>query len=302
MMTILRDFSSAEAFNGFVHPVPFRRIKYSLTVYTARMSGGRLSSRFSLFIFVLIFSVGICVVIYSTRMTDEVGDNGSDLSLYDEQRPSSRRGLRLEVITNKTEYRLGEEIVAECVVINDSPSAVNITPPTDMGAKGYPKAENDTDIRASVSITWAERELAVPGYSTVTLMDFSFRCEEVGVFVIEIGGFPKTEVTVGIPPAWILGGRTGGGSETRIEANMTELHQFPHLIEAFDEDAEARSRGHVHAGHATYCPAKEALEIIGFLGEEYSTSEREYGFKLTMEDGSFYSFIIWFSWEQPIIS
>ena len=83
---------------------------------------------------------------------------------------------------------------------------------------------------------------------------------------------------------------------------MTELQRFPHLIEAFEEDAEARSRRYAHAGHATYCPAREAMEIIGFMGEEYSTSDGDYGFALTMEDGSFYSFIITFSWEQPIIS
>jgi len=250
----------------------------------------------------LIFSVGFYVVIYSSRMADEIGDNGFDASLLDEEVSSRRKRLRLEVITNKTEYRLGEEMVAECVVINDSPSDATITPPSNMGAKGYPKAENDTDIRASTSITWAERELVVPGYSTVALMDFNFRSEEIGVFVIEISGFPKTEVTVGIPPAWILGGRVGGGSGPWIEANMTELHRFPHLIEAFEEDVEARSRWLVHADHATYCPAREAMEIIGFLGEEYSTSEREYGFNLTMEDGSFYSIFIMFSWEPPIIS
>jgi len=264
------------------------------------MSRGRFSSRVSLF--VLIFSIGIYAVIYSSRMADEIGDDESDASLLGEEVYSKRKGLRLEVITNKTEYRLGEEIVAECVVINDSPSDATITPPSNMDAQGYPKADNGTDIRQSVSITWAERELVVPGYSTVALTNFIFRSEEIGVFVIEIGGFPKIEVTVGIPPAWIMGGRTGGGSGTRIEANMTELEQFPHLIEAFEEDAAARSRRLVHADHATYCPAREAMEIIGFLGEEYSTSEREYGFNLTMGDGSFYSIFIMFSWEPPIIS
>ena len=96
-------------------------------------------------------------------------------------------------------------------MINDSPSDVTITPPVSMGAQGYPRADNGTDIRCSTSITWAESELVVPGFSTVALTDFSFRCEEVGVFVIDVGGFPTIEVTVGIPPTWILGGRVGGG-------------------------------------------------------------------------------------------
>ena len=72
-----------------------------------------------------------------------------------------------------------------------------------------------------------------------------------------------------------------------------------YLIEAFEEDAKSRA---VHAGHATYCPAEEAYRIIEFFGEEYDASESNYGYKLTSEDGSFYSFSMMFGWAQPIIS
>jgi hypothetical protein len=70
------------------------------------------------------------------------------------------------------------------------------------------------------------------------------------------------------------------------------------LIEAFEEDARAIA---VHADHATYCPAMEAIAIIEFFGEEYATGVGHYWYKLTAEAGSFYTVSIMFSWEPPII-
>ncbi len=100
-------------------------------------------------------------------------------------------------------------------------------------------------------------------------------------------------------PAWLLGGKIGGGSGPWFDVNMSDLQQFPHLIEAFKEKAKART---VHAGHVTYCPAEEAFRIIEFFGEEYDASESNYWYNLTSEDGSFYSFSMMFGWAQPIIS
>ncbi len=102
-------------------------------------------------------------------------------------------------------------------------------------------------------------------------------------------------------PAWLLGGKTGGGSGPWYNVNISDLQQFPHLIEAFEENAKASRLGYVHADHTTYCPAKEAMEIIEFLGEKFSINETHYGFSLTMEDGSFYSFSMMFGWAPPII-
>lgn len=99
-------------------------------------------------------------------------------------------------------------------------------------------------------------------------------------------------------PAWLLGGKTGGGSGQRYEVNMTDLQQFPYLIEAFEEDAKSWA---VHADHATYCPAEEAYRIIEFFGEKYVASDSDYWYKLTSEDGSFYAFSMTFSWVPPII-
>jgi len=99
-------------------------------------------------------------------------------------------------------------------------------------------------------------------------------------------------------PAWILGGRTGGGSGIRIPVNWSDLSQFPHLLEAFEEDERATA---VHADHMTYCPASEAMRIIEFFGEEYTQGIEWYGFKLVLEDGSMYSFGMRFSWIPPLV-
>jgi len=140
--------------------------------------------------------------------------------------------------------------------------------------------------------------------------EFSAKWDGFYVFGFE-GGDPSSRVVLNalrktgdriFMPAWILGGKTGGGSGPRIKVNMSDLSQFLHLIEAFEEDAEASSRGYVHADHATFCPGEEAIRIIKFLGEEYSTQKRDYWFKLITEDGSYYSFSIYFSWEPPIVS
>ena len=119
--------------------------------------------------------------------------------------------------------------------------------------------------------------------------------------IVELSAYRETEREV-LMPAWLLGGKIGGGSGHWFDVNMTDLQQFPHLIETFEENAKARSLGYVHATHNTYCPAEEAFRIIEFFGEEYVASESNYGYSLTSEDGSFYSFSIMFGWAPPIIS
>jgi len=255
--------------------------------------------RFSLGVLTLAFILGVFVMSHSMRLRRRKSATEPELESDAAIPWKGVTQLRLGVITDKTEYKLGEEITAECVVINDSPYPVKIRPPVNMGATSYSRADPDDKLGQSVSITWAEREIEIPPNSTVVLHDFHFRCDEIGGFVIDVHGFPETEVLVGIPHAWILGGKTGGGSGFRHDVNMSDLNRFPHLIEAFEEDARAIA---VHADHATYCPAKEAIAIIEFFGEEYLTSLRHYGFKLTTEDGSFYSFSIMFSWEPPIVA
>jgi hypothetical protein len=99
-------------------------------------------------------------------------------------------------------------------------------------------------------------------------------------------------------PAWILGGRTGGGSGIHIPVNESDLSQFPHLLEAFAEDEKTMA---VHADHMTYCPASEVMRIIEFFGEEYSQGIDWYGFKLVLEDGSMYSFGMYFGWIPPLV-
>jgi hypothetical protein len=254
--------------------------------------------RFGLGVLALALILGTFVMSHSMRLQRRESATEPEL---DSDATIPRKGvtqLRLGVIIDKTEYRLGEEIIAECVVINDSPYPVKTRPPVNMGATSYSRADPDDKLGHSVSITWAESEIEIPPNSTVVLHRFRFRCDVKGEFVIDIHGFPETVVLVGIPHAWILGGKTGGGSGFRHEVNMSDLNQFPHLIEAFEEDARAVA---VHADHATYCPAFEAIAIIEFFGEEYLTSLRHYGYKLTAEDGSFYSFSIMFSWEPPIV-
>jgi hypothetical protein len=175
---------------------------------------------------------------------------------------------------------------------------VKTKPPSSMGATGYSRADPDDRLGQSVSITWAESEIEIPPNSTVVLAEFRFRCAEIGGYVIDVHGFPETEVLVGVPHAWILGGKTGGGTGFRHDVNMSDLNRFPHLIEAFEEDARTIA---VHADHATYCPAMEAIAIIEFFGEEYAAGVGHYWYKLTAEDGNFYTVSIMFSWEPPII-
>jgi len=70
--------------------------------------------------------------------------------------------LRLDVITDKTEYTCGEEITAEGVVINDYPYPVTITPPTVFNATGYGVDDPIDSVSQSCSITWAESEIEIP--------------------------------------------------------------------------------------------------------------------------------------------
>jgi hypothetical protein len=116
--------------------------------------------------------------------------------------------------------------------------------------------------------------------------------------IVVFSAYRETEGEV-LMPAWLLGGKTDGGSGQRFDVNMSDLQQFPHLIEAFKEDAKSSA---VHADHMTYCPAEEAYRIIEFFGEEYVASESNYGYKLTSEDGSFYSFGMSFGWAPPLVS
>jgi hypothetical protein len=102
-------------------------------------------------------------------------------------------------------------------------------------------------------------------------------------------------------PAWIQGGRSGGGSDFFIEVKESDLSRFPHLLEAFMEDAEARSQHRAHASHMTWCPRNEALQIIQFLGGEYPQVGNSYGDSIQLENGTKYSFGIVFRWEPPLI-
>jgi len=101
------------------------------------------------------------------------------------------------------------------------------------------------------------------------------------------------------PPAWIQGGRVGGGSGHCIEVKESDLARFPHLLEAFREDEEARERHRVHAQQMTWCPRGEALRLTEFLGGEHPRVGRTYGYAIRIEDGTRYSFGIVFVWEPP---
>ena len=154
---------------------------------------------------------------------------------------------------------------------------------------------------------WRADHILVDEPSIMTFNSF-FSAEWDGFYIFRFeGGDPASKVAfnalrktgdVLLMPAWVLGGKTGGGSGHRIDVNLSDLSQFPHLIEAFEEDEKATA---VHADHATYCPAEEAIQIITFLREEYSTQRRNYWFKLTDEDGSYYAFSLSFSWIPPLV-
>lgn len=101
------------------------------------------------------------------------------------------------------------------------------------------------------------------------------------------------------PPAWIQGGRVGGGSGDYIEVKESDLARFPHLLEAFREDEEAGERHRAHAQQMTWCPRGEALRLIEFLGGERPRVGRTYGYGIQIEDGTKYSFGIVFVWEPP---
>ena len=144
--------------------------------------------------------------------------------------------------------------------------------------------------------------------TSITTYDSYFTAEWDGFYIFGFeGDDPSTRVEfnalrktgdVVLMPAWILGGRTGGGSGIRIPVNESDLSQFPHLLEAFEEDEKATA---VHADHMTYCPASEAIRMIKFFGEEYSKGIDWYGFKLVLEDGRMYSFGLKFSWIPPLV-
>jgi len=160
-------------------------------------------------------------------------------------------------------------------------------------------------------LLWSPDHILVEEPS-ITSYNSYFTAEWDGFYIFGFeGGDPASRVAfnalrktgeVVLMPAWILGGRVGGGSGTRIEVDESELSQFPHLLEAFEADAEATSIGYVHADHMTYCPANEAVRIIKFFGGEHTQGINSYGFKLVLEDGRMYSFGLTFNWIPPLVS
>ena len=146
---------------------------------------------------------------------------------------------------------------------------------------------------------------------SIMTYDSYFTAEREGFYIFRFeGGDPASRVAfnalrktgeVVSMPAWILGGRTGGGSGIHIPVNETDLMQFPHLLEAFEANAEAKSLGYVHADHMTYCPASEARRIIQVFGERFAQGIDWYGFKLVLEDGRMYSFGLIFGWIPPLV-
>ena len=145
-------------------------------------------------------------------------------------------------------------------------------------------------------VDWTPESVLVEEPSITTQNEY-FTAEWDGFYIFGFeGGDPASRVAFNalrktgeavLMPAWILGGRTGGGSGVHVPVNGSDLSQFPHLLEAFEEDARATA---VHADHMTYCPASEAIRMIEFFGEEYTQGIDWYGFKLVLEDGSIYSF------------
>lgn len=105
--------------------------------------------------------------------------------------------LRLDVITDKTEYACGEKITAECVIINDSPNTVRTTPPTVFSATGYTvNSTIDERVSQGIFITWAESEIEIPANASTVLCSFHFISDEPGPFLISISGFPEKEVMI----------------------------------------------------------------------------------------------------------
>ena len=119
------------------------------------------------------------------------------------------------------------------------------------------------------------------------------------LFHVENQNLSRQDVSQVHVPAWVIGGRVGGGSGFRIEVNESDLLQFPHLIKAFKEKEKAQNQRLAHALSMTYCPAEEAMDIIEFFGRRYSENIDSYSFKIILEDGRLYSFYIVFAWEPP---
>ena len=157
------------------------------------------------------------------------------------------------------------------------------------------------------SMDWTPERVLVEEPSITTQNQY-FTAEWDGFYIFGFeGGDPASRVAfnalrktgdVVLKPAWILGGRTGGGSGTHMPVKESDLSQFPHLLEAFEANEQAIA---VHADHMTYCPAGEARRMIAFFGENYSQDIDWYGFKLVLEDGSIYSFGMYFGWIPPLV-
>jgi len=163
----------------------------------------------------------------------------------------------------------------------------------------------------STSFEYSRLEPILVEETSITTYNSYFTAEWDGFYIFGFeGGDPASRVAfnalrktgdIVLMPAWILGGRTGGGSGTCIPVNESDLSQFPHLLEAFEANAEAKSIGYVHADHMTYCPAREARRMIAFFGEKYTQGINWYGFKLVLEDGRMYSFGMNFGWIPPLV-
>ena len=146
-----------------------------------------------------------------------------------------------------------------------------------------------TDVRPDHILVEEPSIMAANAYLTAEWEGFYIFRFEGGdpASYVEFNALRKIGENVSMP-AWIMGGKGGGGSAIRIPVNESDLSQFPHLLEAF----EARAR-------MTYCPASEAVRILKFFGDEYSKGIDWYGFKLVLEDGTMYHFGLTFGWIPP---
>jgi len=146
-----------------------------------------------------------------------------------------------------------------------------------------------TDVRPDHILVEEPSIMAANAYFTAEWEGFYIFRFEGGdpASYVEFNALRKIGENVSMP-AWIMGGKGGGGSSIRIPVNESDLSQFPHLLESFEAFARM-----------TYCPASEAVRILKFFGEEYRKGIDWYGFKLVLEDGTMYHFGLTFGWIPP---
>jgi hypothetical protein len=266
------------------------------------LSGNR---RFSLGVLVLTCTLGLFVLSQSMGLQRKYSviesEPDSDNTIPWKEIPQ----LRWSVITDKTEYKLGEEIIAECVVVSDLPYPVKIKPPVNMGATSYSEANPDEKLGQAVSITWAESEIEIPPNSTVVITSFHFRCDEVGGFVINIHGFPETRVLVGIPPAWIIATRLSTVSSNIKIINVTseDLIHYPAIMNAIEkifEEDNLREQGTIssNSDRSMSISVLEVKSIVSFFGEEVIENKKTYEYHIRFAE-DIYSILI--RLEEPFI-